>query len=116
LMQPIGIRLDGAYNRFNGESDAADVAITSGTLNLTYRLPVTNSPISPYVIAGAGAYRAECVGDSDCGSTTKFGWNAGLGTKFVMIGLHGFLESRFHATETGSAHARYIPVTLGLTL
>ena len=48
---------------------------------------MTNSPLSPYLITGAGAYRFECVGALDCGSTTRFGWNAGLGTKLFLLGF-----------------------------
>jgi opacity protein-like surface antigen len=112
LMQPMGLRLDLAHNRFEGEGAAPERQLTSGTLNLTYRLPMTNSPVSPFIIAGAGAYRAECGDDVDCGTATRFGWNAGLGMKFAGLGLKGFVESRFHATRG----VRYVPVTLGLTL
>jgi opacity protein-like surface antigen len=111
-MQPLGLRLDVAHNRFGGDTPAPDQAITSGTLNVTYRIPMTNSPMSPYIIAGAGAYRLECIGEADCGSDTRFGWNAGLGTRLVAFGLRWFIESRFHA----AGEARFVPLTLGLTL
>src|SRR5215203_2086967 len=77
LTQPIGLRLDAAHQQFSGETSVGDQAITSGTLNATYRLPMVNSPISPYIIAGAGAYHLSCTGSTDCGSETRFGWNAG---------------------------------------
>ena len=115
LMQPIGLRLDVAHNRFTAESVGPDQGVTSATLNFTYRLPMTNSPISPYVITGAGAYRFECLGDIDCGSTTRFGWNAGLGAKFIALGFRGFLESRFHAVNAETGNVRFVPVTFGLT-
>lgn len=111
LMQPIGIRLDVAHDRFPGDADV-DQAITSGTLNLSYRMPMTNSPLSPYVIAGAGAYHARCSGVPDCGSQTRAGWNAGLGTRFAAFRLKGFAEARFHA----AGGARFVPLTLGLML
>jgi hypothetical protein len=115
LMQPIGLRLDVAHNRFTAESLGPDQAITSATLNATYRLPMTNSALSPYVITGAGAYRFECTGDVDCGSTTRFGWNAGLGTKVATLGFKWFLESRFHAVNADAGNVRFVPLTLGLT-
>ena len=115
LMQPIGLRLDVAHNRFTAESVGPDQGVTSATLNVTYRLPMTNSPISPYAITGAGAYRFECFGDIDCGSTTRFGWNAGLGAKFIALGFRGFLESRFHAVNADAGNVRFVPVTIGLT-
>jgi hypothetical protein len=115
LMQPIGLRLDAAYHRFPFESPASgDQVSTSATLNATYRLPMTNSPFSPYIITGAGAYRFECAGSADCGTTTRFGWNVGFGVKF-HFGLKGFVESRFHAINSRSGNVRYVPVTLGLT-
>ena len=114
-MQPLGLRLDGAFNRFSAKSGGPTPAITSGTLNITYRLPMTNSPLSPYVITGAGGYHLGCSGTPGCGTFTRFGWNAGLGTKFVALGLRGFLESRFHAVNASGGNIRYVPITLGLT-
>jgi hypothetical protein len=86
--------------------------MSSATLNLTYRLPMTNSPISPYVITGLGAYRSDCV--ETCGASTRFGWNSGLGTKLNAIGLRTFLEARYHRTKRGNASLSYVPVTFGL--
>ena len=115
LMQPIGLRLDVAHNRFAAKSIGPDQAVSSATLNASYRLPMVNSPLSPYLIAGAGAYRFECVGDFDCGSDTRFGWNAGLGTKWAALRMKGFLESRFHAINSEGGNVRFVPVTVGLT-
>jgi hypothetical protein len=114
-MQPLGLRLDGAYNRFSAKSGGPTPAVTSGTLNFTYRLPMTNSPLSPYVITGVGGYHLGCSGTPACVTSTRFGWNAGLGTKFIAFGLRGFLESRFHAVNSAGGNVRYIPITLGLT-
>lgn len=116
LMQAWGVRLDASYNQFGTDIGGNEnPSVTSGTLNFTYRLPMTNSPLSPYIITGAGAYRFGCSG-SGCGSSTRFGWNAGLGTKFTGLHLRGFLEARFHAANTGGVQMRYVPVTLGLML
>jgi opacity protein-like surface antigen len=117
FMQPIGLRLDAAYNNFTAKiAGPPDQAVTSATLNLTYRLPMTNSPISPYLITGAGVYRFECVGGVDCGTTTRFGWNAGLGFKLAGLGHTWFLESRFHAVNARAGNVRFVPITFGLTL
>jgi opacity protein-like surface antigen len=114
LMQPLGLRLDIAYNRF--EFDAADgnESVGSATLNGTYRLPMTNSPMSPYLISGLGAYRAECSLDVGCDATTKFGWNVGLGTKLYLLGFRSFIEARYHSTEHRDTDIRYFPLTIGL--
>src|ERR687895_1095136 len=77
LMQPLGLRLDVAYNRFELSDVDGNQSVGSATLNATYRLPMTNSPMSPYVISGLGAYRGECSLALGCHATTKFGWNVG---------------------------------------
>src|SRR5688500_2448960 len=91
LMQPIGLRLDVAHNRFTAESVGPDQGVTSATLNATYRLPMTNSPLSPYLITGAGASRFECFGTIDCGTATRFGWNEVRRARDE--GLHGIAIS-----------------------
>ncbi|HEX2122730.1 MAG TPA: hypothetical protein VHL59_13925, partial [Thermoanaerobaculia bacterium] len=73
LMQPLGLRLDVAYNRFEFSDVDGNQSVGSATLNGTYRLPMTNSPMSPYLVAGLGAYRSECSLDAGCEASTKFG-------------------------------------------
>ncbi|HEX6588632.1 MAG TPA: outer membrane beta-barrel protein [Longimicrobiales bacterium] len=118
LMQPMSLRLDGAYNSFGlsdeGGPDAGEsVTVISGTLNLAYRLPLTDSPFSPYVIAGLGGYNSDCTAEG-CEGTTKFGWNAGAGTKLYFLGFRWFLEARYHSTDRGGADVSYVPITLGV--
>ena len=78
LMLPLGMRVDAAFNRFAsnttgvslGSGGHYDVASLSG--NLTYRLPMTNSPFSPYLISGMGAYRTSCnLGGASCEGSTR---------------------------------------------
>ena len=120
LTQPLGLRLDGAYNRF-AFSDEAQAALGDGnqtvgsaTLNVTYRLPMTDSPFSPYLISGLGAYRTECSLDAECGAATRYGWNAGLGTRLYFLGARTFLEARYHRTDRGGSDVHFFPVTFGL--
>jgi hypothetical protein len=113
LMQPLGLRLDVAYNRFELSDVDGNQTVGSATLNGTYRLPMTNSPMSPYLIAGLGAYRSECSRATGCEATTKFGWNAGLGTK-LFVGFRSFLEARYHRTKQGDRSVNYFPLTFGL--
>jgi opacity protein-like surface antigen len=115
LMQPIGVRVDAHHHRFTAKVGGPGQAVTSATLNLSYRLPMTNSPLSPYIIGGGGAYRFECTGGTDCGSDTRIGWNAGLGTKFASLGLRGFVEARWQAVNSDGGNARFVPLSLGLT-
>ena len=119
LMQPLGLRIDVAYNRFAFSDDTPALAdeyqsTGSATLNFTYRLPMTNSPMSPYLISGLGAYRSECSLDTGCEATTRYGWNVGLGTKLYVLGFRSFLEARYHRTEIGDTNVNYFPVTFGL--
>jgi opacity protein-like surface antigen len=113
LMQPLGLRLDVAYNRFEFSNVDGHQAVGSATLNGTYRLPMTNSPFSPYLIAGLGAYRSDCSLATGCDATTRFGWNVGLGTK-LYVGFRSFLEARYHRTKRRDGGANYFPLTLGL--
>ncbi|HJU67755.1 MAG TPA: outer membrane beta-barrel protein [Gemmatimonadaceae bacterium] len=119
LMQPLGLRIDVAYNRFafsDGATALADEyqSTSSATLNFTYRLPMTNSPMSPYLISGLGAYRSECSLDSGCEATTRYGWNVGLGTKLFVLGFRSFLEARYHRTEIGDTDVQYFTPTFGI--
>jgi hypothetical protein len=118
LMQPLGLRLDAAYNQFGAKAGAspggARQSIASGTLNVTYRMPAWRTTFSPFVVAGAGAYRLACSGGARCGAATKFGWNAGLGTKLTGLGLLTFVEARFHSVVEPGRDLHFFPVTLGL--
>jgi opacity protein-like surface antigen len=113
LMQPLGLRLDVAYNRFAFSDVDGHQAVGSATLNGTYRLPMTNSPMSPYLISGLGAYRTDCSLAVACDASTKFGWNVGLGTK-LFVGFRSFVEARYHRTKRGDSSVNYFPLTLGL--
>lgn len=114
LMQPIGLRLDVAYNRFSFDVGGGHQTVSSATLNGTYRLPMTNSPMSPYLISGLGAYRTECSLATGCDAATKFGWNVGLGTK-LFVGFRSFVEARYHRTNRAGRAVGYFPLTLGVT-
>ena len=113
LTQPLGLRVDVAYNQFALKVGDGHETVGSATLNGTYRLPMTNSPLSPYLIAGLGAYRTDCS-LPECGATTKFGWNVGLGSKLFVLGVRSFVEARYHRTKAGDGHLNYFPVTFGL--
>jgi hypothetical protein len=115
LMQPLGLRLDAHHHRMTARAAGPDQAITSGTLNLTYRLPMTSSPFSPYIIAGGGAYRFACAGGTGCGSATHVGWNAGVGTKWAGFGFKGFVEARWNAINADAGNARFVPLTFAFT-
>lgn len=75
---------------------------------------MTNSPMSPYLIAGIGGYRGECSLSTGCDPTTRYGWNVGLGTKLFVLGFRSFLEARYHRTEIGGTDVQFFTPTFGL--
>jgi hypothetical protein len=119
-MQPLGLRVDGAYDQFDFGGGAPTAlrggrqTVTSGSLNATYRLPMTRSALSPYVIGGLGAHHVACAGGASCDGATRFGWSAGLGTKLTGLHLRTFLEARFQSVSQDGSDAHYFPVTFGL--
>jgi hypothetical protein len=120
-LYPLGLRIDGAYDRFDVEAAPAGSVdfdgaqrVVSATINPTYRLPSAGAPISPYLIAGAGAYNVGCTGDYTCESSTHFGWNAGAGFTFRAFGFRAFAEARYHRVEASGGGVQYVPVTAGL--
>jgi hypothetical protein len=123
VMLPLGLRVDLAHNRF-AFSDETQTAVggdghqetTSATLNATYRLPMTDSPMSPYLISGLGAYHSRCSVGPGCDGTTRYGWNVGLGTRLFVLGFRSFLEARYHRTEYGEMNVHFLPLTFGVTL
>jgi hypothetical protein len=112
LMQPIGLRADIGYNQFDIGSAPAngEKKVISVTANVTYRLPMTNSPLSPYVIAGGGWYKQDCSAPATCAESTLFGWNGGAGTKLNLMGIVTFAEARYHGARNG----RFTALTAGL--
>ena len=120
-MQPLGLRLDVAYNRF-GFNDQLQTALggvghlttASATLNITYRLPKATWSVSPYLIWGLGAYRTDCSLGPGCESRVRYGWNYGLGAKFYFLGLRNFIEIRGHRTKSRTSDVHYFPLTFGI--
>jgi hypothetical protein len=120
-MQPLELRLDVAYNRFEFSDEAVatlgdggHLTAGSATINITYRLPKATWQISPYLLLGAGAYRTECSVGPDCGSRVRYGWNYGLGARFFFLGLRNFVEIRGHRTKSRAGEVHFFPLTFGI--
>lgn len=118
-VSPIGLQLDGFYNRFGLETGSGNARMIGGTANAVFALP-TPGKARPYLLGGVGAYNAKATGDST--SATNFGANGGAGFD-VGVGKRAslFAEGRFHAIFNGTADstgaqktAYMLPVTLGL--
>jgi hypothetical protein len=118
--QVYGLRFDLAHHRFGYNDDLratvgnGRLTTTSATVNVTYRLPMNNAPLSPYLITGLGAYVTGCTQGADCDAAAHYGWNIGLGAKLYVLGFQSFLEARFHRTGHRGSDVYYFPVTLGI--
>ena len=113
---PLGIRIDGAYNRFSLKNGVdGDIHMTSVTGNLVYKMP--SEAVSPYLIGGAGWYNvggtASGIGS---GSENHFGWNVGGGISMPLSGFDTFLEARYNQVQfsDGEPSAKFIPITFGV--
>ena len=113
LMQPLGVRAELSVHRLGFEAPVVGVQhwTTALTLNGTYRPPMTDSPWSPYLIAGLGLYHVRCTPGGSCNDNTGLGWNAGAGVKANVMGLQAFLETRYHAARGGP---KFVPITVGV--
>lgn len=125
---PLGIRVDGSYDRVLGRtiggSDLPDAGIWSLNGDAKLRVDVRSLPPlrAAYILGGGGAHRV--VGSAGYGSSlgdapTKWGWNAGAGVAFGWGPASMFLEWRYLSVNTDSPsseqNARLIPIILGFT-
>jgi hypothetical protein len=111
---PLGIRIDGAYNRFSLKNGlSGDIHFTSVTGNLVYKFP--SPTVSPYAIGGAGWYNAGgTVNGFGGGSSSHFGWNLGGGISMPLSGFDTFIEARYNQVQGNGGSLKYIPITFGL--
>ncbi|MBA3258172.1 MAG: outer membrane beta-barrel protein [Gemmatimonadales bacterium] len=119
---PLGLQVDGFYNRFGLESGIdGHSSIIGATANAVFAFPSV-SPVRPYLLGGAGVYNQKASVAGESASQTKVGLNAGAGFDFALGSAKLFADARFHAILKGSvdattgdeATAYMIPITLGL--
>jgi hypothetical protein len=112
---PLGIRVDGAYNRFGFKNGVdGNFALTSVTGNLVYKIP--SATVAPYLIGGAGWYH-ESASLTGLGSGTEnnFGWNVGGGISMPLSGFDTFIEARYNVVQqSDSPSLKFIPITFGV--
>lgn len=112
---PLGLRFEGAYNKFLGRNDVGvnqpDSRIIAGTANLVYSLPGVG--IRPYLIGGGGYYGLK-LDTPNAQSVNKFGINGGVGALFPLSGFNAYVEARFHNVFTDVSSTQFIPVTFGI--
>lgn len=112
---PIGLRLDGMYNKLSGKGGIPDDRIIAGSANVVFNLPGVG--IRPYLIGGVGYYNVKQ--DENLGPTAdlnKVGFNGGAGAAFPLSGFSAFLEARLHYVplDDPSVSPTFVPVTFGI--
>jgi len=100
-----------------------NVDLLGASANLV--LPLTQSPIRPYLIGGVGVYNRRV--SQDIGGTieefrslrdeqTDVGYNGGIGLAFGGgLGPSFFIEARYHSVGTTPEKTRFVPVVVGFT-
>src|SRR5262245_54216154 len=105
MNMPIGFRLDGMYQQFDGSNGGP----SNRVLSLTGNAVLKGSSLGPYVVGGLGLYGTTPErGNSD----TDVGFNVGAGYRFGLTGFSAFLEARYHYVKEGVS---FVPLTFGVT-
>jgi hypothetical protein len=118
---PIGIRIDGIYNKLPrsegtlppGSSGSSSLRILGVLGNAVYAFSGTS--VKTYVIAGGGLYNTRLDVDGTQ-SENHLGLNAGAGMTFGFGPIASFIEARYHfisrqPAEGGVLH--FVPITFG---
>lgn len=112
-LAPLGFRVDGMFNEFNGKSPSTTKSrIMAVTGNAVFGVPGF-IVLSPYLIGGIGMYN-QTFSPKPIGFTSSndLGYNLGGGVKFGLAGFSAFGEIRYHQISSGGA--KFIPITFGV--
>jgi hypothetical protein len=118
---PIGIRIDGIYNKLPrsdgtllvGSAGTADFRILGVLGNAVYAFSGTS--VKSYLIAGGGLYNTR-VDIDGAKSENHPGLNAGAGMTFGFGPIASFLEVRYHFISRQPAQGgvlHFVPITFG---
>lgn len=107
---PLGVRVDGLYNRWSGADGNSNVL--GGTAAAELGLP--GIVISPYFLGGAGYYRTSIAHGDHKDEENGVGYTAGLGARFGLLGYGVFAEARLHHVPVHGESVQFIPVTFGV--
>jgi hypothetical protein len=120
---PIGVRLEGMYNRFDlkgvssTSSTTPNATIWAGTANGVLMSASSPGMLRPYLIGGVGVYGLKTTNTE---SVTKFGVNGGVGLDLALSGIGTFIEARYHYVLTkdnsivGTTNTGFVPVVVGV--
>ena len=126
---PLAPRIDVTFQKFNhiSSTTSGTTVIPSGTSSVlagvaNFQMPLFRGPVTPYIVAGLGAYNLKSEPDSTgavSSSQTHFGINGGAGLliKLGIVSLYG--EGRVDNVYTDKGvidtkAIRVVPVTIGL--
>jgi hypothetical protein len=118
---PIGIRIDGIYDKLPrsdaalpvGSPSTADFRIMGILGNVVYAFSGTS--VKTYLIAGGGLYNTRFDTDG-AKSENHLGLNAGAGMTFGLGPIASFLETRYHFISRQPAQGgvlHFVPITFG---
>lgn len=113
-MIPLGIRVDGAYNRYGLKGGLnGHLAVTSVSGNVLYKFPSVS--VSPYAIGGAGwCHEDGAVTGFGSGSDNNFCWNVGGGISMPLSGFDTFIEARYNQIQESNGSTKFVPITFGI--
>lgn len=130
-LSPLAFRGEVGWNHFDisGNSTSGNVRTVNGSVDVLL-IPSSVMTAKPYLIAGLGAYNVRTTID-DSGiitpgfgtivgseeSSTRLGFNGGVGLAFGLGTVGTFLEARYVTVngKNGSNSLSFIPITFGLT-
>lgn len=108
---------------------AGDVQAVHGAIAYRLSLPVLEAPVSPYLLAGAAAFRHSTryelrstdvnIPDANFSLTTSevvAGTLVGVGATWRLGGVRGFTEARWMPSTTAGGRTSALPVTVGAML
>lgn len=119
---PVGFRVDGSFSEFNYKSSLGRPGAKARLVYLTANAVLTSpGTMAPYLIGGFGIYDASAKCDLCTTSSTKGGFNGGVGYRLGLAGFSAFLEARFHyiagpsdPTNGGvKSSTQFIPISFG---
>jgi hypothetical protein len=113
-MVPLGIRIDGSYNRFGLKQGVnGNFSFTSVSGNVLYKIP--SASVSPYLIGGGGwCHSNGSVTGAGSASSNDFCWNAGGGLSVPLSGFDTFIEARYNQVQGNGGSLKFIPITFGV--
>ncbi|MEO8911093.1 MAG: hypothetical protein ABI408_12845 [Gemmatimonadaceae bacterium] len=119
---PIGIRIDGIYNKLprkdvtspaSGSSNTYSFRIAGVLGNAIYAFPGTSA--KSYIIAGGGWYNTRLDIDGSK-AENHLGLNVGAGVTFGVGPIASFIEARYHFISRQPAQGgviHFVPITFG---